>query len=148
MVALSGTANNQGGGTGLQILGTEGTLILSNDLTFIPENVHESNGWIVESWPEKLQETYYEDPAIMHEERPASRDAMVIDRREVYSAEGTDSIVTHMQEFFDAVRNGTGTKEDATVGHHAAACAHMINQSIDTERTVYWDPEKDTLVPE
>ena len=120
MVALSGTANNQGGGgAGLQILGTEGTLILKNDLTFIPENVNEGNGWIVESWPEKLQEAYYEDPAIMHEERPSSRNPGVIDRGEIYSAEGTSSIEIHMQEFFDAVRNGTGTKEDATVGHHA-----------------------------
>lgn len=148
MVALSGTANNQGGGSGLQILGTEGTLILSNDLTFIPENVNEGNGWIVESWPEKLQKAYYEDPAILHEERPSSRDARVLDRREVYSAEGTSSIETHMREFFDAVRDGSGTKEDATVGHHAAACAHMINQSIDTEQTVHWDHDKDTLAEE
>jgi predicted dehydrogenase len=149
MVALSGTANNEGGGgSGLQILGTEGTLILKNDLTFIPENVTEGNGWIVESWPENFQEAYYEDPAILHEEQPSSRDPRILERSEVYSAEGTDSIRIHMQEFFDAVRNGTATKEDATVGHHAAACAHMINQAIDAERTVHWDPNNDTLASE
>ncbi len=149
MVALSGTANNQGGGgSGLQILGTEGTLILKNDLTFIPENVTEGNGWIVESWPEKLQEDYYMDPAIMQAERPSSREARVLERREVYAAEGTGSMRTHMQEFFDGVRNGTATKEDASVGHHAAACAHMINQSIDSERTIHWDAEKDVLASE
>ena len=149
MVSLSGTANNQGGGGGgLQILGTEGTLILGRDLTFIPENVNEGNGWITDSWPEKLEQGYYEDPDILAEERPWTRSPAVVDGREVYSAEGTSSIKVHMQEFFDAVRNGSATKQDAAVGHHAAACAHMINLAIDSGRTVHWDAENDTTASE
>jgi len=141
MVSLSGTANNEGGGgEGMQILGTEGTLILGRDLTFIPERVNEDNGWIVNSWPEQLEKDYYADLATLHEERPATRPAGIREGREVYSSEGMDGMYSHMLEFFDAVRNGTPTKEDALVGHHAAACAHMINQSIDSGRTVHWDP--------
>ena len=146
MVSLSGTANNQGGGNnGMQILGTEGTLILGRNLTFIPERVNEGNGWIVESWPEQLQEEYYMDPAILAEEHPSTRPPAVVEGTEVYTAEGISGTQLHMQEFLAAVRNGTPTKEDATVGHHAAACAHLINQSIDAGRTVHWDPKKNTM---
>ncbi len=149
MVALSGTANNQGGGgNGLQIMGTEGTLIFKGGLTFIPEIVNEGNGWIVEGWPERLQEEYYSNPDILHEERPSTRDPKVLSRSEVYTSEGTDSMTTHIREWVDGIRNGTPTVEDASVGHHAAACAHMINQSIDVGRTIHWDPKKDTLASE
>ena len=74
MVSLSGTFNNRYGGSGgLRFMGTEGTLAFSGGLRFIPERVNESNGWIVDSWPEDLAEAYYNDPRIAHEEQPNSR---------------------------------------------------------------------------
>ncbi len=146
LVSLSGTFSNQGGGgAGMQFLGTEGTLVLRGDLTFTPENVHESNGWIVDSWPEKLEEAYYEDPEILAEERPWTKAQGVVAGQEVYRSEGESSILTHFQEFFDAVKNGTPTKEDTSVGHHAAACAHMINLSLNRGQVVHWDAARDTL---
>ncbi len=148
MVSLSGTANNAGGYNGMQFLGTEGTLILSNELTFIPEHTHESNGWIVESWPKEYEEAYYNDPVILHEERPSTRPPSLVGSREVYREEGLNSTLVHMQEFFDSVRTNGPTKEDAIAGHHAAACAHMINQSIDTGQTMQWDFASDTVSSE
>ena len=49
MVSISSTFNNQKvGGSGIQILGTEGTIELGGgQLVFTPEIVHEDNGWIV-----------------------------------------------------------------------------------------------------
>ena len=146
LVSLSGTFSNQGGGGGgLQFLGTEGTLILGRDLTFIPENVNEGNGWIVDSWPERLEKAYYEDPKVLAEERPSTRPQGVVAGQEVYRREGQYSLLAHLQEFFDAVKNGTPTREDASVGHHAASCAHMINVSLDRGEVVHWDAARDTL---
>ena len=140
MVSLSGTFNNRFGGSGgLRFMGTEGTLAFGGGLRFIPERVNESNGWIVDSWPEELAESYYDNPQIALEERPGSRSPDVVPGEEVYHAEGQGGILAHLQEFLGGVREGNATKEDATVGHHAAACAHMINTALEQESTVRWD---------
>ena len=140
MVSLSGTFNNQGGNSGgMRILGTEGSLVFGGGMRFIPERVNESNSWITESWPEDLADAYIADPATRHEEIPSSRPPATVPGEEVYHSEGRESIMVHIQEWLDAIRNGSSTKEDAEVGHHAAACAHMINASIETEKTVHWD---------
>jgi hypothetical protein len=41
--------------------------------------------------------------------------------------------------FFDAVRTRKPPVEDGTRGHHAAAAAHMVNESIRKGRAVEWD---------
>jgi len=147
MVSISSTFNNQKlGGSGIQFMGTEGSLELTGgELIFTPEVVYEDNGWIVNSWPSKLEEAYYEDPKVREEEMPWTRDPKVVSDAETYRSEGIDDTTLHMAEFFDAIRNGTPTKEDATVGHHAASCAHMINLSIDKKKIIHWDAAKDTV---
>jgi len=140
MVNLSGTFNNQGGNSGgMRILGTEGSIVFGGGLRFIPERVNESNSWITESWPKDLADAYIADPEIRHEEIPSSRTPATVAGEEVYHAEGRDSMSIHIQEWLDSIRSGNPTKEDAEVGHHAAACAHMINTSIEMETMVHWD---------
>jgi len=114
-------------------------------LSFTPEIVNEGNSWIVESWPSKLEEAYYADPAIRQEEMPWTREPSVIAGSETYLAEGLGATMIHFNEFFEAVRNGTPTKEDAVVGHHAAACAHMVNESIEKKKVMYWNRAGDNL---
>ena len=148
MASLSCTLNNQGGGgAGIQILGTEGTLTVGGSLSFQKEIVHEGNGWIVDSWPEQLAEAYYQDEAIRAEELPQTQPQRLIPEAEIYTTEGIPHTTAHFLEFFEAVRNGTPTKEDAVVGHHAASCAHMINLSIDSGKMVHWDKSKETVAP-
>ncbi len=146
LVSLSGTFNNQRGGIGgMRIMGTEGTLVMGSSLRFIPEVVYESNQWIVESWPEALAKAYYEDPKTRHDEMPGSRPQGVVPGEEEYRAEGEGSLKVHIEEFLAAIRDGTPTVEDAMVGHHAAACAHMINLSLDREEMVRWDASRHAL---
>jgi predicted dehydrogenase len=146
-VNISSTFNNSNApGGGIQFLGTEGTLDLSGEsLTFISENVNENNSWIVDSWPSELEEAYYADPEIRREEMPWTRDPSVVPGSVTFTVEGLGATMIHMKEFFDAVRGGTPTKEDAVAGHHAASCAHMVNRSIEEKRIVYWDHEKGML---
>ncbi len=140
MVNLSGTFNNQGGNSGgMRILGTEGSLVFGGGLRFIPERVNESNSWVTASWPHALEDAYFEDPEIRYQEVPSSRPQATVPGEEVYHSEGRSSMSVHIQEWLDAIRSGSSTKEDAQVGHHAAACAHMINASIEMETTVHWD---------
>ncbi len=147
MVSLSGTFNNTtGGGSGIQIMGTEATLELAGgQLRLIPEIVNNDNGWIVDSWPKALQEAYYKDPKVSLEERPRTRPPKVLESTEIYTSEGTDSTTLHFQELFDAIKKGGTTKEDALIGHRAAACAHMVNMSIDSGKVVHWDKSKENV---
>ncbi len=146
-VNLSGTFNNQmAGGAGFMIMGTEGSIQLGgNSLVFNTEHPIESNDWIVTAWPKKLEQAYYKDPKIRASEVPSSWDPNVYSASETYREEGYSSTILHFEHFFDCVRTRKQPIQDATVGHHAAACAHMINISAKEKRFIYWDFNRDTV---
>jgi hypothetical protein len=50
-----------------------------------------------------------------------------------------------MARFFDSVRTRKPPVEDGRRGHHAAAVAHMVNESVKRKAPVTWDFEKDVL---
>jgi hypothetical protein len=79
------------------------------------------------------------------EEMPWTQAPRIIPGSEVYASEGIDSLHMHFDEFFEAVRNGTPTSEDALVGHYAASCAHMINLALDKKAEVVWDEGNATV---
>jgi predicted dehydrogenase len=147
MVNMSTTFNNQRlGGSGFQILGTEGSLeVAGGEIRFYPEIVHEDNGWVVRSWPRELEEAYYSDPKILAMERPETQPPQILEAGEVYREEGIDSTLVHMQRFFESVRTRKPPVQDALMGHRAAACAHMVNLSIKTGKIVYWDFEQENV---
>jgi len=145
-VNLSSTFNNQSAGeTGIQILGTKGTLTLGNDLVFTPEIATEDNRWIVESWPSSLEKSYYEDPKVRQAEQPWTREPKVLAAGERYREQGPESTVTHLAHFLDSMRSRKPYWEDALAGHRAAACAHMINQSAREHRVIEWDFKRDDI---
>ena len=141
---LSSTFNNQYSAEGgFQILGTEGTLVIGSGVTFYPEHAVEDNNWIVESWAKPLEEAYYRDPKVIATEvepknkKRAEPEKLAVDR--------ADPTVAHFERFFDAVRTRKPVWEDAVKGHHAAACAHIINKSAREKRMIEWDFQKDDI---
>ncbi|HVX65328.1 MAG TPA: Gfo/Idh/MocA family oxidoreductase [Bryobacteraceae bacterium] len=145
-VSLSGTFNNETGSeSGFQILGTEGTLNLGGTLAFRPEHVHDDNGWIVDSWAEPLAKAYYKNPKVIAEERPDMGAPKVEATGEFYREIGPESTVAHMGHFVESIRTRKPYWEDASAGHHAAACAHMVNMAARTGRVVEWDFNQDDV---
>jgi predicted dehydrogenase len=144
---LSGTFNNEAAAeSNFQILGTEGTLSIGfADLTLRPEHVNDDNRWIVDSWSQALEEAYYRDPKIQAREVPSSRKARILPGSESYREEGKDSTVAHFGHFLESIRTRKPYWQDATAGHHAAACAHMVNLSSREGRVVEWDFGKDDI---
>lgn len=144
-VNLSSSFNNQlNAESGLQILGTEGSLTIGGaGMTFHPENVVEDNRWIVESWPKALEDAYYRDPKVIQAEiEPAKRPKA---EPKTYQEQGPEPTVTHFAHFFESMRTRKPYWEDAVQGHHAAACAHMINLSAKHRRSIEWDFSKDNI---
>jgi len=144
-VSLSSTFNNefspQGG---FQVLGTEGTLIIGDGVTFYPEKPVVGNRWVVESWPKSLEDAYYRDPKIIATEvEPAKNYQKPEPQR--FADNGPDPTELHFGHFFESVRSRQPYWEDATAGHHAAACAHLINLSARERRMTEWDFSRDDI---
>ena len=147
MVQLGGTFNNSGGGeSGFAIMGSEGSLTFRGGrMTFTPEHRREDNGWIVESWPSELEKAYYADPAVQKAENPDSWPSQMESQGESWREVGPDSTVLHVARFIESIRTRKPSVEDGRTGHHAAAVAHMVNESIKRKASVYWDFDKDVL---
>ncbi|MCS6951939.1 MAG: Gfo/Idh/MocA family oxidoreductase [Bryobacterales bacterium] len=147
VVNLSSTFNNQISAEGsFQILGTEGSLTIGWDgLTFYPEQVVEDNRWIVESWPRALEEAYFRDPKVQAAELPNTWRPKLVPGVEQYRARGWDPTVSHLGHFLESIRTRRPYWQDAVAGHHAAACAHMINLAAKQRRMVEWDFAKDDI---
>ena len=146
-VNLSSTFNNQTQSeTGFQFHGTEGTLVIGNGISIYPEQAREDNAWIIDSWPKALAEAYYRDPKVRAEELGEGKPPRMVRTTEQYRQEGPgDSTRAHMAAWIDGIRTRKPVWEDASAGHHAAACAHMINRSSKTGRAVEWDFAKDDI---
>lgn len=146
-VNLSSTFNNQSSSeANFQFLGTEGTINLGyGDMRFEPENVVEDNRWIVESWPSKLEEEYYANPKVRATELPKTQPPKLIRGFEEFRTVGLDATYSHFGNWLNSIRTRKPHWENALNGHRAAACAHMVNESVRTKRSVEWDFTGETI---
>ncbi len=147
VVNLSSTFNNQAAAEGsFQFLGTEGTITLGGSgMSFYPENALEDNRWIVESWPRALEEAYYRDPKVRQSELPATRPPRVLEGAQEFREEGLEATIVHLGHWLESIRTRRPYWQDAAAGHHAAACAHMINRAAKERRMVEWDFARDDI---
>jgi predicted dehydrogenase len=146
VVNLSSSFNNETNGEGsFEFLGTEGGLSLGNGLKFMPEVVNEDNRWVVDSWPRALADAYYRDPKIREIELPGTRQPRLVDGPSQFGQQGGDATVSHVAAWIDSIRTRQPYWEDALAGHHAAACAHMVNLSASQRRLVEWDFARDDI---
>ena len=144
-VNLSSSFNNElSSESQFQILGTEASVTIGWDgLVFQPENVVEDNRWIVDSWAQPLEDAYYKDPKVIATEvEPANRPKRQPER---FKDEGPEATILHFGHFFDSIRTRQPYWENALAGHHAAACAHLVNKSAKERRAVEWDFTKDDI---
>jgi predicted dehydrogenase len=146
-VSLSSTFNNESASeSGFEILGTEGSVAFRGTrLVFTPERVSENNRWVVSSWPQALEDAYYADPKVQAKESPDTWPNTVTAGSAAWDETGKDATVVHMGNFLASVRSRQQPAENATVGHHAAAAAHMVNISVRQKRAVRWDFTADTV---
>jgi predicted dehydrogenase len=144
-VNLSSSFNNElNAEAGFKVLGTEGSLTIGPDgLAFYPENAIEDNRWIVDAWAQPLEDAYYKDPKVIAAEVEPAK----LPRKPPvhFKDEGPEPTVAHFGHFFDSVRSRQPYWENEVAGHHAAACAHMINLSAQERHLVAWDFEKDLI---
>ncbi len=99
----------------------------------------------MESWPKKLEAEYWRDPKVQKAEMPGLAKAHLVEGGTEWREQGQDANVIHFWHFLNSVQTRKAYWEDAVAGHHAAACAHMVNQSVRSGRLVAWDFAKDDI---
>ena len=57
------------------------------------------------------------------------------------SPQGYDARLDHMINFFESVRTGKPTFEDASFGLRAAGPALLCNMSAEMKKAIDWDPQ-------
>ena len=130
-VTLGSTLNSTGADEGVHVYGTKGSLhLVGGEIRFTPEHPVENNRWVVRSWPEALEQAYYADPKVQASESPSLQPQTTLSGGERWVSRGEDSTVSHVRAFVAAVKSRQQPVEDARFGHHAAACAHLINTSL------------------
>lgn len=143
-VNLSSTFNNQAEAeANVYFMGTEGTIALGSALTIYPERARENNSWIVESWPKPLEEGYYKDPKVRQSEMGEGLPPRNLEPERIRNT--GDATAAHIANWVEAIRTRKPHWEDATMGHRAAACAHMVNLSAKRRSLVEWDFAKDDV---
>jgi hypothetical protein len=99
----------------------------------------------VASWPQALEEAYYNDPKIRALEMPNTRKPRVREGSQQFREEGLEADILHFGHWLESIRSRKPYWEDAAAGHRAAACAHMINLSAKRKRAVEWDFARDDI---
>ena len=115
-------------------------------MTFAPEHQVEGNGWIVASWPSSLEKAYWADPAVQKREMPDTWPAQMQSQGESWTR-GRPRLDPDPPRAASSTRCARASPPSRTAapGHHAAAVAHMVNESIKRKAPVSWDFEKDVL---
>ena len=75
----------------------------------------------------------------------ATRRPRLVEGTRQFEQEGQDATVSHFGHWLESIRTRKPYWEDALAGHHAAACAHMVNLSASERRLVEWDSSKDDI---
>ncbi|MDE3124370.1 MAG: Gfo/Idh/MocA family oxidoreductase [Bacteroidota bacterium] len=127
---VDGTADN----TYLRMVGNEGSMIVEWDKVTLTTNKSYA------ATDDPLLKTKLEGSNIAgyNRKKMLPPDSIVYKAEEGYKGAHFD----HFYNFFQDIRNGTTSREDALFGYRAAAPALLCNDSYFKQTTIRWNPEK------
>lgn len=138
-------ADGAGGGGSTRLIGTEGVIeIRSNSIKIkhFKRPVAPGIGGYdsMESFPKAMQESLLAD----YNNRYSADDRKMKNSEEIIfdAPKDYDSRLDHMINFFESVRTGKATLEDASFGLRAAGPAILCNNSAELDQAIRWDANK------
>ena len=145
---VSLTLNCAAQGFGAIFMGTDGAIQVDEEkMTFFQENPGDDYGWVVNAWPDKLQQQFVKERGIVGINQPFPVGSCTSPLAyEHYDVIG-DATDLHVKAFVESVRSRKKTRETAVEGHNAALGAHLANMSYrNGSRKVTWDGKEAKLV--
>lgn len=76
---------------------------------------------------------------------PGTKRQRLAPSREELRVIGVEATLSHMTGWVEGMRTRKAPYEDALVGHRAAACAHMVNESVRRKQMIQWDFEREDI---
>ena len=144
---VSLTLNSSNQGFGAYFMGTKGTIQMDEvKLTFYADNPLDDYGWVVATWPEKMQQEFVKKENIVGINSPwAPGTCTAPEAYEHYDLVG-DPTDLHVKAFIESVRTRKPSREGAVQGHNSALGAHLANISYrNGSRKVTWDGKQATV---
>jgi predicted dehydrogenase len=139
----SGVAQEQ---FGFRFVGSEGVMTTSMSgiaLSNAPKEIEP--GYTIGTFPKAVQETFLRQYRQQYPQRKPSAEAMIPEKVEHYTPPREhDAHQDHHRAFYDAIRAGKQSIEDAVFGFRAAGPALLANVSYFERRVCTWDPESMT----
>ncbi len=139
---LASTTNNDHGKPFVTIYGTEGTIeYYGGHFLQYYEPVQDNYSYSLAHYPKDTQEVLRGQLGLNEKNRPIAE--LLPEAEPVkYEIKGENSTVTHLRNFFNAVRSRENPFEDIEFGHMAATVGHMCNLSYKAGREMKWDAKK------
>jgi predicted dehydrogenase len=145
---VSLTLNSENQGFGTYIMGTKGTIQVDEvKLTWFPEDPLEDYGWIVNAWPQAMQDEFIKERGIAGLGQTWAPGTCTTPERYQHFDIIGDPTDLHVKNFIESVRTRKPSPEGAVQGHNAALGAHLANRSYrEGSRKVTWDGRKASVV--
>lgn len=137
-------ADGGGGGQSTRLVGTEGVIEVRNNgikIKHFKRPVAPGIGGYdsMESFTKPMQEALIADYNAKYSEQ--ERKAKMGDEILFAAPAGYDDRLDHFINFFESIRTGKETFEDATFGLRAAGPSLLCNISAEQQKAIRWDPQ-------
>lgn len=139
---LGASQNNAYDGTGIRIMGSRATMLLTfSGYTVIEDESPPNWRYTTNVWPKALREEYWSSKGLPLDAPPPGppqpHEPKIISQYQP-PADGR-RVPWHMQHFIDCVRERRRPVQDVTMGNNAAIAAHMANLAYFGKQTVHFD---------
>ena len=143
VTVLGATQNNNYDGTGIRIMGTKATMVM----TFTSYTVYEENDqpnwrYTTNVWPKHLREEFWTSKGLPLNPDPLAGPPPRAERKVLKQFEPAASDrrrAYHMEHFIDCVRSRRQPVQDVVMGNNAAVAAHMANLAYFHKKTMQYD---------
>jgi predicted dehydrogenase len=128
---------------GMKFVGSEGTITTSTTRLTLARRPRETEpGYTIDTFPEAVQKDFLERYRKQYPPARATADSLRPDRDDTYSPpQGFNPQREHHRAFYESIRQGKPSVEDAVFGYRAAGPALLTNVSYFEKRVCTWDPE-------
>jgi predicted dehydrogenase len=143
VTVLGATQDNNYDGTGIRIMGTKATMVMTfTGYTVYEENDQSNWRYTTNVWPKDLREEYWTSKGLPLNPDPLAPPPPRPDRRVVKQFEPPPADrrrAYHMEHFVDCVRTRRQPVQDVVMGNNAAIAAHMANLAYFNKKTIQFD---------
>ena len=144
VTVLGATQNNNYDGTGIRIMGTKATMVMTfGTYTVYEENDQSNWRYTTNVWPKDLREEYWTSKGLPLNPDPLAAQPARPPRKVLHQFEAPPADQRrrspHMEGFVECIRSRKQPVQDVEMGNDAAIAAHLANLAYFNKKTMRYD---------